>query len=186
MKYDMKMVLEYAKVFEENYDKGDPEAPAKSAQGSVAKKGGQTVVNAYFTSEGDKDKLIKAGMDLKPMGHDRILKGNQEFGIGEFIKLKRNYKDNIKVFENKKGGTTEVNYGGLPKVIDFRDPENKKVWSVSEDGFLGNGTEAIVRLDLHSDGAGVRLEALAITKLVPYEQGEGSYEKSEFADVWDG
>lgn len=185
MKYDMKMVLEYAKVFEENYDKGDPDAPVKSAQGSVAKKGGQTVVNVYFTSEEDKQKLIAAGMDLKPMGHDRILKGNQEFGIGEFIKLKRGYKDNIKVFENKKGGTTEVNYGGLPKVLDLRDPENKKLWSVADDGFLGNGTEAIVRFDLYSEGAGLRLEALAVTKLVPYEQSEGSQEKSEFADVWD-
>lgn len=185
MKYDMKMILEYAKVFEVNYDKGDPDAPAKSAQGSVAKKGGQTVVNVYFTSEEDKQKLINAGLDLKPMGHDRILKGNQEFGIGEYMKLKRGYKDNIKVFENKKGGTTEVNYGGLPKVIDFRDPENKKLWNVEQDGLLGNGTEAIVRFDMYSDGAGLRLEALAITKLVPYESGDNVQEKSEYADVWD-
>ena len=185
MKFDMKVVLEYAKVFEENYDKGDPEAPPKSAQGSVAKKGGQTVVNIYFTSEEDKQKLIAAGLDLKPMGHDRIKKGNQEFGIGEYIKLTRGYKDNIKVFENKKGGgTTEVNYGGLPKVLDYRDPENKKLWSVADGGFLGNGTEAIVRFDMYSDGAGLRLEALAITKLVEYEQAE-SQQKSEYADVWD-
>jgi len=184
MKFDMKMVLEYTRVFEENYDKGDPEAPVKSAQGTVAKKGGQTTLNAYFTSEADKEKLIAAGLDLKPMGHDRIKKGNQEFGIGEYIKLNRNYKDNIKVFENKKGGTTEINYGGLPKVLDFRDPPNKKIWTVEEGGLVGNGSEAIVRFDLYSDGAGLRLEALAITKLVAYEQAQ-TQEKSEFADVWD-
>lgn len=184
MKFDMKMILEYPKVFEENYDKGDPDAPVKSAQGTVAKKGGQTVVNAYFNSEEDKEKLIKAGLDLKPMGHDRIKKGNQEFGIGEYIKLSRGYKDNVKTFENKKGGTTEINYGGLPKVLDYRDPENKKLWSVAEDGFLGNGTEAIVRFDMYSEGAGLRLEALAITNLVEYEQAENQ-QKSEYADVWD-
>lgn len=184
MKFDMKMVLEYTRVFEENYDKGDPEAPVKSAQGTVAKKGGQTTLNAYFTSEADKEKLIAAGLDLKPMGHDRIKKGNQEFGIGEYIKLNRNYKDNIKVFENKKGGTTEINYGGLPKVLDFRDPPNKKIWTVEDGGLVGNGSEAIVRFDMYSDGAGLRLEALAITKLVEYEQAQ-TQEKSEFADVWD-
>jgi len=184
MKFDMKMVLEYPRVFEENYDKGDPDAPVKSAQGTVAKKGGQTVVNAYFTSEEDKQKLIAAGLDLKPMGHDRIKKGDQELGIGEYIKLSRNYKDNLKVFENKKGGTTEMNYGGLPKVLDLRDPANKKNWMVSEDGFVGNGSEAIVRFDMYSDGAGLRLEAIAITKLVEYEQNATAAE-SEFADVWD-
>ena len=184
MKFDMKMVLEYTRVFEENYDKGDPDAPVKSAQGTVAKKGGQTVLNAYFTSEVDKEKLIAAGLDLKPMGHDRIKKGNQEFGIGEYIKLSRNYKENIKVFENKKGGTTEMNYGGLPKVLDLRDPANKSVWSVAEDGLVGNGSEAIVRFDMYSSGAGLRLEAIAITKLVEYEQADNR-EKSEYADVWD-
>ena len=184
MKFDMKMVLEYTRVFEENYDKGDPDAPIKSAQGTVAKKGGQTTLNAYFTSEEDKQKLIAAGLDLKPMGHDRIKKGNQELGIGEYIKLSRNYKDNIKVFENKKGGSTEMNYGGLPKVLDLRDPTNKKVWTVAEDGLVGNGSEAIVRFDMYSEGAGLRLEAVAITKLVEYEQSEATT-KSEFADVWD-
>ena len=184
MKFDMKMVLEYTRVFEENYDKGDPDAPIKSAQGTVAKKGGQTTLNAYFTSEEDKQKLIAAGLDLKPMGHDRIKKGDQELGIGEYIKLSRNYKDNIKVFENKKGGSTEINYGGLPKVLDLRDPTNKKVWSVAEDGLVGNGSEAIVRFDMYSDGAGLRLEAVAITQLVEYEQSEAAA-KSEFADVWD-
>lgn len=182
MKFDMKMVLEYAKVFEENYDRGDPDAPVKSAQGTVAKKGGQTVVNAYFTSEKDKEKLIAAGLDLKPMGNDRIKKGNQEFGIGEYIKLTRGYPNNVKTFENKKGEPVGVDYGGLPKVLDYRDPENKTLWSVAEAGFLGNGTEAIVRFDMYSSGAGLRLEALAITNLVEYEQAR---EKSEYADVWD-
>ena len=181
MKFDMKMVLEYPRVFEENYDKGDPDAAVKSPQGSVAKKGGQTVVNAYFTSEEDKQKLIAAGLQLKTMGHDRIKKGNQEFGIGEYLKLARKYEDDIREFENKKGGTTEVNWGGLPKVLDLRDPANKKNWMVSEDGFVGNGSEAIIRFDMYSDGKGLRLEAIAITKLVKYEQTV----KSEYANVWD-
>ena len=179
-KFDMPMVLEYAKVFEQNADMGDPSAPPKSAQGSIAKKGGQTVVNAYFTSDADIEKLIEAGLDLKPLGYDRILEGNEEFGIGKFMRLKRDLKDNIRTFENK-GKKVEVNYGGLPKIVDFRDPENKRLWDYDEDGELGNGTEAIVRFDVYSDGAGVRLEAIAVTKLVEFEPED----KSEYADVWD-
>lgn len=184
MKFDLKMVLEYPKVFAENYDKGDPEAPLKSVQGALGRKGGQTIVNGYFTSQADIDKLIQAGLDLKPMNYDRILDGNQEFGIGKFIKIKRDFKDNIKKFTQKDGSVVEVNYGGLPRVIDFRDPQNKKDWDVEKDGFLGNGTEAIVRFDMYSDGAGIRLEAIAVTKLVPYDRDELKT-PSEYADIWD-
>lgn len=179
-KFDFKMVLEYAKVFEQNADMGDPSAPPKSVQGSIAKKGGQTIVNAYFTSDADMEKLIEAGLDLKPLGHDRILEGNEELGIGKFIRLKRDVADNVHTFENK-GKSVEVNYGGLPKIVDLRDPENKRLWDYDEDGELGNGTEAIVRFDMYSNGAGVRLEAIAVTKLVEFV----AEDKSEYADVWD-
>lgn len=181
MKFDMKMVLAYAKVFEENADYGDPDAAAKSTQGAIAAKGGQTIVDAYFTSEADIEKLREAGMQEAPLGHPRVRDGDPEFGIGKYIKLKRDVMDNVKVFEQKKGPATEVNYGGLPRVIDFRDPDNKGPWDYEEMGSLGNGTKAIVKFDMYSKGAGFRLEAIAVQELVEYVPTE----KSEYADVWD-
>ena len=179
-KFDMKMILEYAKVFEENADMGDMNAPAKSAAGSVARKGGQTIVNAYFTSEEDKNKLIEAGLDLKPLGNDRIIQGNEEYGIGEFMRLKRQIADNVRTFKNK-NAEVEVNFGGLPKIVNLTDPDNKRLWDVETDGFIGNGSEAIVKFDMYADGSGIRLEAIAVTDLVEYE----TQEQSEYADVWD-
>lgn len=180
-KYDMVMVLEWAKVFKENADYGDPTAAPKSVAGSVAKKGGQTVVNAYFTSEEDMEKLIEDGLDLKPLGYDRILEGNPEYGIGKFMKLKRDVVDNLRTFKDKRGRETEVNFGGLPKVINATDRENKRLWDYAEMGEVGNGSTAIVKFDVYSDGAGVRLEAIAVTDLVEFEPQE----QSEHADVWD-
>lgn len=178
--FDFPMVLEYAKVFPENADYGDENASPKSAAGGIYAKGGQTVVNAYFTSEADKNKLIEAGLDLKPMGNDRIIQGNEEYGIGEFIRLKRDIKDKEMTFENKNGPVT-VNYGGLPKIINMTDPEGKRLWNFQEDGLIGNGSKAIVRFDMYSKGSGVRLEAIAVTEHVEFEPQE----KSEYADVWD-
>lgn len=183
-KYDMEMVLEYAKVFPENYDKGDLEAPKKSAAYGVAAKGGQAIVNAYFTKQEDIDRLLADGMDPSPMNHARVIDGNEELGIGKYMKVKRLVGDNIKEFTNKRTKeVTQINYGGFPKVIDLRDPSNKRLWSFEEDGPLGNGTKAIVRFDMYSDGAGIRLEAIAVTDHVPYTSQ--AQPESEYADVWD-
>ena len=175
----MEMILEWAKVFPENADYGDPEAPVKSTAGSVARKGGQCIVNAYFTKEEDLQKLWDAGMDPKPMGHPRVLDG--EYGIGKYIKLRRWIPDNIREFKNNSGGVNEVNFGGFPVIIDFRSPEDKKLWSFEEDGQLWNGTKAIVKFDMYSEGSGLRLEKIAVKELPEYEPQE----QSEYADVWD-
>ena len=86
-KYTMEMVLEYAKVFPENADMGNPDG-SRAAQ-AVYQKGGQYAVNAYFTSEDQIQKLLDDGLDPRPMNNDRIKEGQEEFGIGKFIALKR-------------------------------------------------------------------------------------------------
>ena len=58
--YVMDMVLQYAKVFKENADYGDPESSEKWLR-KLSKDGGQTVVNAYFTSEEQIDQLLQSG-----------------------------------------------------------------------------------------------------------------------------
>lgn len=180
-KYIMEMVLEYAKVFPENADMGDPNG--NKAAVAVAKKGGQYVVNGYFTDEGQIEKLIAEGLDPHPMNSDRILGGREEYGIGKYMKLKRPIPDNIKVFENK-AGPVEVNYGGPVGVVDLTNgPENRKLWSVEEDGFIGNGTKALVEFETYSQGAGVRVVNIGVTEHVPYEQSYEADPRAEYFKV---
>ena len=179
-KYTMEMVLEYAKVFPENADMGDPNGP-RAAQ-AVHDKGGQYIVNAYFTDEEQIELLLKEGLDPSPMNSERIIAGNAEFGIGKYMKLKRPVPDNIKEFENK-NGTVEVNYGGPVGVVDLRDPENKRWWSLEEDGPLGNGTKAMVQFEVYSRGAGVRLVNVGVTEHVPYEPMTNSNNDDELFKV---
>lgn len=166
-KYTMEMVLEYAKVFPQNADMGDPNG--NKTQKSIADKGGQYVVNAYFTSQDQINKLLEEGLDPSPMNSERIKEGNEAFGIGKFMSLKRPVPDNEKTFENKNGPVT-INYGGAPGVVDLREGnENKRWWSYEDDGLIGNGTRAMVQFETYSNGAGVRLKNVGILELVEYE-----------------
>lgn len=176
-KYTFDMVLEYAKVFKENADMGDPNG--NNISKSIAEKGGQYIVNAYFTSQDDIDKLVADGMQTVILGNPRVLDGNAEYGIGKYIKLKRPVADVIKTFENKRG-PVEVNYGGPVGVVDLRDLANKRWWSFEEDGPLGNGTKAKVQFDLYSNGSGLRLENIGITEHVAYEEYVGNDDDDMF------
>ena len=49
--------------------------------------------------------------------------------------------------------------------------DNKRAWVFSEDGPLGNGTEAKVQFDTYSNGSGVRLLNIGVTNHVPYSEG---------------
>lgn len=170
-KYTMEMVLEYAKVFPENADMGDAESKVKLLR-DIANKGGQYAVNLYFTSEEQINQLLADGMDPKPMGNERVLNGNA-FGIGKYIKAKRDVQDKLYTFTQKNGSTVEVNYGGAPGVVDLtQGAENKRWWSYEEDGPLGNGTKALVQFETYSNGAGVRIVNIGVTEHVPYEQSD--------------
>ena len=166
-KQTMEMILEYAKVFPENADMGDPDGP--NAAQAVHAKGGQYIVNAYFTSQEQIKTLLASGLQETVNGHPRIIDGNAEFGIGKYMKLKRQVEDLVKVFQDKSGKDVEVNYGGPVGVVDLRDPENKRWWSFEEDGPFGNGTKAMVHFDVYRRGSGVRLVNVGVTDHVPYE-----------------
>ena len=171
--YEMEMVLQYAKVFPENADMGDPNGNQIAKQ--IADKGGQYVMNAYFTNEEDIDKLLADGLNPKPMGSQRIVDGEAEFGIGKYMKMKRSVADNIKTFTDNKGKSVEVNYGGPIAVVDLTQGEdNKRWWDFAEDGPLGNGTKAKVIFDVYSNGSGVRMNAIGVTEHVAYEPAETS------------
>lgn len=144
--------LEYARVFPENMDDN---------MDFHAKTEGQYNVNFYPETDEDFDKFFAAGAAPSAMGHDTIKVGNPEVGSGKYLKLKR---------PNKHPSGIE-DFGGAPLVFDFREGESTKKWSFSEDGELGNGTKATVKVSIYGEGprASIRLEKLAITDLVEYD-----------------
>lgn len=163
-RYTMDMVLEYASIFPENADMGDMDGA--NWQQNIAKKGGQFVVNAYFTSEEQIAQLQNDGMQMQIMGNDRVREGNEEYGIGKYIKLKRAVPDDIRDWKDPLTGEN-VNLGGPVKVVDFtQGKEGLRNWSYEEDGELGNGTKAKVQFETYSKGLGVRLNGVAVTEHV--------------------
>ena len=169
-KYNMEMILEWAKVFPENKDEG---GDGNTAAKKVKKMGGQYSVNAYFTDQEQIDKLVQDGLDLMPMGNKRIKEGNSEFGLGQYMKLGR-FHNNEVIYTDKNGKEQSVDHGGAPIVADLRmGVENKRHWSYEDDGLIWNGSKAQVLFETYSQGAGVRLIAIGITELA---EPEDSYE----------
>tara|TARA_R110000764_G_scaffold186538_1_gene271929 strand:- start:335 stop:844 length:510 start_codon:yes stop_codon:yes gene_type:complete len=148
--------IEYARVFTDNMD---------ANMDFHEKTKGQYNVNFYPETDGDFDKFFAAGAPPSAMGHDTIKIGNPEVGSGKFLKLKR---------PNQHPSGIE-DFGGAPLVFDFREGESTKKWSFENDGELGNGTKATVKVSIYGEGprASIRLEKLAIMDLVEYD-GESS------------
>lgn len=168
--YDMEMVLEWAKIFPENADMGDPKG--NNAARSVAAKGGQFIVNGYFTDESQIEKLLSEGLQAEVNGHPRIISGNEVYGIGKYMKLKRLIND-VKTFTDRHGKEFTRDFGGAPNVVDLRDGvENKRRWSFADDGPLGNGTKARVQFETYVNGSGVRLINIGVLDLVEYSSNE--------------
>lgn len=183
-KHTYDMVLEYAQVFENNIDKGDENSSEKWMR-ELFKAGGQAKVNAYFTSEDQIAELLANGFEriaINPKTKaevDRIKDGNPAFGIGKYITLKRKVSDPKEIKDRKTGEFKVVDFGGMPKIVDLRNLPEKRMWSVDEDGYLGNGTKAKVMFDLYN-GSGIRLEAIGVTNLVAYEAGQGNADEELF------
>lgn len=174
-KFTMDMVLEYAKVFEENRDMGNDDNKA-------AKKNklhnGQYAVNAYFTDPAQIEELLQGGLEPEFSGNPRIKQGSG-FGIGKFMKLGR-YHDHVMNFTDNNGKQTEVDFGGKPAVVNLTNGvENKAWWSFDNDGTLGNGTKAKVQFETYSNGAGVRLIAIGVTDHVAWEDNSAPSEDDQ-------
>ena len=173
--YVMEMVLEYAKVFKENADYGDPESNQKWLR-ELSKSGGQTAVNAYFTSEDQINQLLESGyqrMTTNPSTGqqvDTIKVGNPEFGIGQYIQLKRKVVDIREYKDSQSGEFKELDLGGFPTVVDLTEgEENKRLWDYEEKGQLGHGTRAYIEFEVYKGGSR-RLSNLAITDHIAYEE----------------
>lgn len=166
-KYAMEMILDYAKVFEEDRDMGSDD---NDKGRKIANHNGQCVINGYFTDESQIQSLLDGGMQPAPLGHPRVKEGDPELGIGKYMQIARPF-DNVKTFTDKQGNPKEVDYGGAPKVIDYTQGEqNKSLWTFDERGSLGKGTKAVVQFETYFNGSGVRLLAIAVTDFVPKQE----------------
>lgn len=174
-KYTMEMILEYAKVFEQNADMGDAESSQKWLR-ELAKNGGQASVNCYFTDQEQIDTLVGEGferMAINPNNGqqvDRIKTKEDGYGIGQYLQLKRRITDLKEVKDKKTGQFIEVDFGGLPTVVDLtQGRENKRLWDFETDGPLGNGTRALVQFEVYR-GTTVRLMNIGVLEHVAYEE----------------
>jgi len=176
------MVLEYPKVFDQegkpgDLDRGNPKAEEKwlrdLSKNPVAKG------NFYFTSE-EQIEFLESYDGFERMVTnpktgatvDRIKDGNPDLGIGKYITLTRKLYD-TKEFVNKKGEVQEMNKGGVPSVkiltpLEDTDKEAFVEYDYDELGAPINGTESKVRFEPRY----MRLEALGITNLIEYVEGD--------------
>jgi hypothetical protein len=109
-----------------------------------------------------------------------VKEGNEELGIGKYLHLSRRITD-VKEYVDKKTKTLKTfETGGLPKVVDLRNGrENRRYWEFSNDGELGNSTEAKVSFEVYNKTT-VRLQNIGVTKLSVWEQDDTDVEEIPF------
>lgn len=155
--------VQYAKIFPENMDDN---------MDYHEKTQGQYNMNFYPETEADLETFFKAGAPESSMGHDTVKLGDPSLGMGKFIKLKR---------PNVHPSGIE-DFGGAPLVFDHTEGEGLKRWSYTEDGELGNGTKAHVKVSIYGEGprASIRLERVAVLDHVEYDPNAVSLRDDSF------
>ena len=139
--------LYYARLFPENIDTADFHADTQ----------GQYNVVFVPKDEDELNSLIKLGFAETKMGNPMI-KEYDFAGGRKGVKLKR---DNV----HRSG------YEGLGGAPSVTKGTTNIPWSFEEDGPLGNGTTAKVKISIYGEGsrASVRIEKVGILNHVPYE-----------------
>jgi len=158
-------------------DRGDAKSDQKWLRELA--KNPEAKVNCYFTSE-EQIAYLMEYEGFEPMvtnpktGEEmsRIKDGNEDFGIGKYIQLKRKLND-IREYRDKKGEIKEMDKGGVPGVKVFKD-DAVVDYDYEELGPIGNGTESKVRFEPRY----MRLEALGITNLVEFS--DTPFEEDDF------
>lgn len=179
-KYNMTldMVLQYAKVFDQegkpgDIDRGDASSDLKWMRELA--KNPEAKVNCYFTSEEQIEYLTRFKRFQRFVKNpqtgeevDRIKEGDPDLGIGLYIQLKRKLVD-IREYKDKDGVFQEMDKGGYPTVKILSEDGTEYVdYDYEEHGSPSNGTLAKVRFE----PAYMRIDAIAITELVEWVEGQ--------------
>ena len=155
--FKMTGFVDYAKVFAENMDDN------MDFHGATQ---GQFNMNFYPETEEEMQKFFDNGAPQSAMGHDTIKIGDPEIGMGKYFKLKR---PNV-----HKSGIDD--FGGPPKIFDFREGESVKQWDYNneDDGEIGSRSKVIVEVSIWGTGgtAVIRLEKIAVLELNKWEKPE--------------
>jgi len=140
--------LFYARVFEDNMD--DSEFHEKT--------NGQFNVVFVPKDSDEVNRMVALGFPEESMGN-KMIKHSDAAGGRAGLKLKR---------PNVHPSGIE-DFGGAPGVT--HGTTNKK-WDFVEDGALGNGTKAKVKISIYGEGstASVRLEKIGVIEHVPFEE----------------
>ena len=140
--------LLYARVFTDNMD--DSEYHEKTS--------GQYNVVFIPKDDAELNKMVDMGFPEVSMGN-KMIKEWEAAGGRKGMKLKR---------PNVHPSGIE-DFGGAPAVTHGT---TNKTWDFIEDGALGNGTKAKVKISIYGEGAtaSVRLEKIGVLEHVPYEE----------------
>ena len=140
--------LYYARIFEDNIDYSEYH---ERTEGQF---------NTVFVPKDDDElqKIVELGFPEESMGN-RMIKPIAAAENRAGMKLKR---------PNKHPSGIE-DFGGAPSVTHGT---TNKPWDYIEDGALGNGTKAKVKISIYGEGAtaSVRLEKVGILEHVPFEE----------------
>ena len=150
--------IEYAKLREEDRDFGPHDGSDMAI--SMEAKQGVYVVNLMLT-EDSKAKLIKDGVPNKGL-QAQLFKTNKEGRM--FYKATRPHFN--PKFKNQETGEQVVTVG--PPALFKKVDEDYAPWDWEKYGLIGNGTKAIVKLDVW-DGKITTLEKVAVVDHVIYE-----------------
>lgn len=147
--------VDYARVFTQNMD--DNMEYHEETQG-------QYNVNFYPESDAELQKYFDAGVAHEVLGHSTVKEGDPEIGMGKYIKLTRPHVHRSGIDD----------FGGPPKIFDFREGESTKRWLYEDDGEIGSRSKVLVKVSVFGSGprATKRLERIAVLELNTWEKPE--------------
>jgi len=182
MEHIFDVVVEYAKVFDQegkpgDIDRGDAQSNQKWLRELA--KNPETKINVYFKTEEDLQKL----MDSETFNNEttnpqtgatgtRIKEGNLDLGIGKYLQLKRKLS-NLKEYKDRKTGEIkEFEAGGILSVTMWDEEKKAFVpYDYDEMGAPANGSEAKV----YFDDRYLRPMNLGFTSIIEYtEEGHNN------------
>lgn len=116
--------------------------------------------NTVFIPKDDEEinRMVDLGFPTESMGNQMI----KEYSVADGRKGMKLKRPNVHP-------SGIENFGGAPSVTKG---ETLVPWDFIEDGELGNGTEAKVRISVYGEGAtaSVRLEKVGVLEHVPYQE----------------
>jgi len=179
-------ILEYAKVFEQNRDMGNDKVDLSETDGEYKVH--------ILVDDANMQKMLDAGVPAKQGAFAQFHKKEFEGQTLNMFRAKRAHKHkHFKAYDADGNLTNEPLVLGEPVVFDYNDFISKQADNIGkkpheyitkltiEDGLIGNGTKAKVKLRVENGTSGkgkaftkVQLESVGITDLVVYE-GAGDF-----------